>query len=137
MKILEALQTIQAKKEYRELVQKYHSDIGGDHETIVDINNAKDIGDDELHKIYQRLMVQKRQQSIKPDNKKQMREWLDNILIHYPGMFASIIPDFDNKYYIEITYRSGNEVIKKYVLNAQICKSQSELAKKIKEAILK
>jgi len=137
MKILESLKTLQAKKEYRELVQKYHSDIGGNHEIMVDINSAKDAGDEELHKIYQRLIVQKRQQSIKPDNKKQIQEWLDGILTHYPGMFASIIPDFDNKYYIEIIYKSGNEVVKKYVSNIQNCKSQSELAKKIKEILLK
>ena len=73
MKILETLQTAQAKKEYRELVQKYHSDVGGDHDIMVDINSAKDAGDEELHKIYQRLMAQKRQQ-IKPDiNRKQMQ----------------------------------------------------------------
>ncbi len=138
MKISEALQTVQAKKEYRELVQKYHSDIGGDHNTMVDINNAKDTGDEELHKIYQRLMVQKRQQSIKPDvNKKQIQEWLDIILAHYPGMFATIVPDFDNRYYIEMTYKSGNEVIKKHAFNIQNCKSLNELAKKIKDAILK
>lgn len=137
MKIVEALQTVQAKKEYRELVQKYHSDIGGDHDTMVDINNAKDEGDEELHKIYQRLMAQKRQQS-KPDiNKKQMQGWLDEILVHYPGLFAVIVEDFDNRYYIEMTYRSGDEVVKKYALNIQNCKSMNELAKKMKDAILK
>jgi len=137
MKILETLQTTQAKKEYRELVQKYHSDIGGDHDTMVDINNAKDEGDEELHKIYQRLMTQKRQQSKPNINKKQLQDWLDTILIHYPGMFATIVPDFDNKYYMEMTYKSGNKVVKKYALNIQDCKSINELAKKIKEAILK
>ncbi len=137
MKILETLQTAQAKKEYRELVQKYHSDVGGDHEIMVDINSAKDAGDEELHKIYQRLMAQKRQQ-IKPDiNRKQMQEWLDDILIHYPGMFATINADFDNRYYVEMTYRSGNEVVKKYALNIQNCKSQNELAKKMKDALLR
>lgn len=137
MKILETLQTAQAKKEYRELVQKYHSDVGGDHDIMVDINSAKDAGDEELHKIYQRLMAQKRQQ-IKPDiNRKQMQEWLDGILIHYPGMFATINADFDNRYYVEMTYRSGNEVVKKYALNIQNCKSQNELAKKMKDALLR
>lgn len=137
MKIVETLQTIQAKKEYRELVQKYHSDIGGDHDTMVDINNAKDEGDEELHKIYQRLMAQKRQQSKPSINKKQMQGWLDDILTHYPGMFANIVSDFDNKYYIEMTYKSGNEIIKKYAFNIQDCKSMNELAKKMKDAILK
>ena len=52
-------------------------------------------------------------------------------------MFATINADFDNRYYVEMTYRSGNEVVKKYALNIQNCKSQNELAKKMKDALLR
>ena len=62
---------------------------------------------------------------------------MDGILIHYPGMFATINADFDNRYYVEMTYRSGNEVVKKYALNIQNCKSQNEWAKKMKDALLR
>ena len=61
MTILEELSKEDAKRKYRELVLKYHSDRSKDidDDIIKRINNAKDEGDDALNRIYDELTNKK------------------------------------------------------------------------------
>lgn len=140
MKIDEALESVRAKQEYRELAQKYHSDKGsGDHNTMVDINAAKEEGDEAIHKLYKKL-INKLKQPHSPvfngTEKSQIEQWTEEIVSHYPGLIAFPEVDSNGGIFIRLAYRVAGEPVVKFVMHAQTCKSMSDLAKKIKEVLL-
>ena len=140
MKINEALESVRAKQEYRELAQKYHSDKdSGDHDIMVDINAAKDEGDEAIHKLYKKL-VNKLKQPHAPifngTERSQIEQWTKEIASHYPGLIAIPQTDSNGGVFIRLAYRVDGEPVVKFVMHAQICKTMSDLAKKIKEVLL-
>lgn len=57
MKLEEMLASPEVKAMYKELVKKYHPDVGGDQEVMKRVNNAKDKGDDEIIDLYNQLVM--------------------------------------------------------------------------------
>tara|TARA_Y100000310_G_scaffold345026_1_gene461254 strand:- start:81 stop:884 length:804 start_codon:yes stop_codon:yes gene_type:complete len=70
MNILEALSSQEAKKKFRELIKKYHPDIGGDDKTTKRITAAKDSGDNALIALYRELTGKKEEFITKEEDKK-------------------------------------------------------------------
>lgn len=138
MKIEEVLQSAAAKKEYRELVLKYHSDRNPKAEEIIRrINNAKDEGDESLHKLYKELTNTVRKGPIVKEgtDKKILDKWCDEIQNEFPTCYFLVRPDTNGSIYIEIKLYLGNGVETYFMMNAQAIKSKEELIRRVDNKI--
>ena len=71
MTLVEMLSRPEIKVMYKELVKKYHPDVGGNPEVMKRINIAKDVGDEAMRHIYNEL--------IKKENKKEEKDYFNDL----------------------------------------------------------
>ena len=138
MNIDEMLKTQEAKKEYRELVLKYHSDRNPeDDEIIRKINNAKDDGDEALHKIYKELTQRIKNGPIVKEGTdiKTINKWTDEIQNVFPMIFFNARYDAKGAIYLELKFYKGKEIETYFVMNVQQIKSKEELIQKIRSKV--
>ena len=132
------LKTQEAKKEYRELVLKYHSDINpNDDEIIRKVNNAKDEGDESLHKIYKELTQRIKQGPIVKEGVdiKTINKWTDEIQSIFPTVFFNSRYDAKGSIYIELKLYKGKEIETYFIMNAQQIMSKQELIDKVEKKL--
>lgn len=121
MTLLEMLSRPEVKAMYKELVKKYHPDLGGDQEIMKKINIAKDKGDEEMMKLFKKLKGEKTKEepkysdigldNIKSDMKK-YSNWAREIENEFNGTIT-------NKYF-KIIIKAEQPKIGKWSLNADV-----------------
>ncbi len=79
--LLEEITSPEAKKKFKELVKKYHPDVGGSTETTKKINIAKDKGDRALLRLYKELTGKKikKEKSELINLLKQYTKWVEKV----------------------------------------------------------
>lgn len=143
MKILESLSSQEAKKKFRELVKKYHPDVGGSTKTTKRITAAKDSGDNALIALHRELTGRKpkeekeqpkKSKTDKEASRKQLHRWADMIKEGNKwiiSMGSAFIEEKNNTITVRFDMVEDKKTI--FIYNAERYRSLFELIKAFKE----
>ena len=123
--LLEEITSPEAKKKFRELLKKYHPDIGGSTETTKKIVQARHEGEDAIFKLYKELTgkkIKKPKEKVKKEIitelLKKYVKWADEVedifgadyIARYVFILVSVDKDL-GKVTIELRDKSGSQYI--------------------------